>query len=133
MTLDHNIPIDFYMTRQTHTVGNKVTCEQAQALMKEHSCRHLPVLEGGKLVGILSERDFILAAEGNADWGQIAVGDVANDSVYTVAPSTPLSEVAQRMSETRYGCAVVKGEGQEVLGIFTTTDACRALAAALET
>ena len=132
MTIDHNIPVDFYMTRQAHTVGFEVDCETAQALMKEHACRHLPVLESGKLVGILSERDFILAAQGNADWGKTPVGDVANDNVYTVAPQTPLSEVAQRMSETRYGCAVIKGDGQEVLGIFTTTDACRALAAALE-
>jgi len=132
MTIDENIPIDFYMTRQTHTVGPDIPCKKAQAMMKEHGCRHLPVLDGGKLVGILSERDFFLAAQGNEDWGDTPVSDVANDSVYAVAPSTPLSEVAQRMSETRFGCAVIKGEDQHVLGIFTTTDACRALAAALE-
>ena len=57
---------------------------------------------------------------------------MANDNVYAVSPSTPLSEVAQRMSETRYGCAIVKDDEQKVVGIFTTTDACRALAAALE-
>src|SRR3954451_6855057 len=46
------------MTAQPVTIGRDQTLATAHALMREHHCRHLPVLEQGELVGILSQRDL---------------------------------------------------------------------------
>jgi acetoin utilization protein AcuB len=48
-----------------------------------------------------------------------------------VRPDTPVDEVAREMADRRYGCAVVI-EGGKVVGVFTTTDALRALSELLD-
>ena len=50
--------IDQFMTRAPHTIGYHQTLATAHRMMRELSIRHLPVLDGGKLVGILSQRDL---------------------------------------------------------------------------
>ena len=52
--------------------------------------------------------------------------------VYSVAPDATLDEVAATMAEHKYGCAVVM-QNQHVVGVFTTVDACQALAELLRT
>ncbi len=55
-------PIKEYMTKMPHTIGEDMTVAKDSELMKEYSCHHLPVLSGGKLVGIVSKRDLLLAS-----------------------------------------------------------------------
>jgi len=50
--------IQKYMTRALHTIGQEQTLDVAHTVMRQHGIRHLPVLEGGKLVGLLSQRDL---------------------------------------------------------------------------
>jgi acetoin utilization protein AcuB len=52
--------IQKYMTPTPHTIGQEQTLQVAHDVMREHGVRHLPVLEGGKLVGLLSQRDLHL-------------------------------------------------------------------------
>ncbi len=58
------------------------------------------------------------------------VGDFILGVPYTVSPDAPLRDVARTMAEQKFGSAVVV-DGDEVTGVFTTTDALRALAAVL--
>jgi acetoin utilization protein AcuB len=105
---------------------------RAIELMQEHDIRHLPVLDGGRLVGIVSERDLaegeLLRPAGNTE---PSVAEAMTPEPYTVSPKTPLSEVAGAMAEHKYGCAVVVDAQGAVLEIFTTSDALRLLAATL--
>jgi acetoin utilization protein AcuB len=95
--------------------------------MRAYGVRHLPVLEGGRLAGLLSQRDALLVETlREVDPATTPVEDAMTTEVYVVAPSTPLKDVALAMVEHKYGCAVVV-EGHHVVGIFTTTDALRAL------
>jgi acetoin utilization protein AcuB len=120
-----------YMTPAPHSVEVHESLSRARAVMREHRIRHLPVMLKGKLVGVLSDRDANLV-EGLADApaDAITVEDAMTPSLYTVPPQTPLDEVVGAMIERRIGSAVVV-DGSAVLGVFTTTDALRALADAL--
>jgi acetoin utilization protein AcuB len=85
------------------------------------------VLDGGRLAGILSQRDaYFVETLAGTDPAKVAVEEAMSTDVYTVTPETPLIDVARAMADHKYGCAVV-AQGAHVVGIFTTVDALRAL------
>lgn len=116
------------MSPQPITIGRDQTLGTAHKMMREHKVRHLPVLERGQLVGILSQRDlYFLETIAGVDLGTDHVDDAMTVETFAVAPTAALSEVAATMAERKYGCAVVIERGR-VIGIFTATDALRVLA-----
>jgi acetoin utilization protein AcuB len=120
--------IEQYMTPSPHSIGAEQTLERAHVMMREHVIRHLPVLHGGRLVGMLTDRDVhLLETLKDVDPHLVTVSDAMSTSVYAVAPDTPLRDVALEMAKHKYGSAVVM-HGHKVVGIFTTVDACQALA-----
>ena len=122
-----------YMTTSPHSIGRDQTLSAAHKVMRQHGCRHLPVLHGGKLVGIVSERDLHLVETlKDVDPEQVSVEDAMLTQVYSVSPEAPLDEVTAEMASKKYGSAVVMQNGK-VVGIFTTVDACRALTELLKT
>ena len=125
----HKTTIREYMTPAPHTIGVEQTLAVASELMHKYKIRHLPVLRGGRVVGILSERDIVLVAGlPSVDPAQVAVEDAMSEQVYSVGAETPLDEVAATMAANRYGAALVVGERDHVIGVFTTVDALHALA-----
>jgi acetoin utilization protein AcuB len=121
------IPIRKYMTATPHSVGAEQSLVHAAAAMDKYGVRHLPVLHGGKLVGILSDRDLrIFEAMKDVKPELVTVSDAMTSSVYAVSPETSLHEVVRQMAEHKYGSAVVM-QHDKVVGIFTTVDVCKAL------
>jgi acetoin utilization protein AcuB len=100
-------------------------------MMREHQFRHLPVQDGGKLVGVLTDRDVKLAAS-FAESNKLTVEDVMTPDPYTTTPHASLQDVVLEMAEHKYGCAIVKQENGKVVGIFTATDGLRVLGEILE-
>lgn len=126
-------PISKYMTTSPHSIGVDQPLAQAHTFMHKHEIRHLPVLSGGKLVGLLTDRDLHLVESlKDVDPKQVTVEDAMTTSVYAVEPETPLDEVVETMGKKKYGSAVVM-HGQKVVGIFTTVDLCHAFAEMLHT
>jgi acetoin utilization protein AcuB len=122
-------PIRAYMTPSPHTIGADQTLEVASELMRKHKIRHLPVLRGGQVVGILSQRDVaLICGLPGVEPSEVPVEDAMTDAVYSVPPETPLDEVAATMAANKYGAALVTGERGRVVGVFTTVDALHALA-----
>ncbi|MFT3698649.1 MAG: CBS domain-containing protein [Kofleriaceae bacterium] len=119
------------MTRQPWTTASTISLTQAREQMHAHRVRHLPVVDDGKLVGLLSERD-LSTFEAHGGWQIFRVRDAMSDPVYSVKATAALSDVARVMSEQKFGSAVVLSNAGVVEGIFTATDACRALAEILE-
>ena len=120
--------IQKYMTTQPHSIGEDQTMATAHQMMREHRFRHLPVLKGGKLMGVLSDRDLHLVETlRDVDPNLVRVEDAMTASPYAVPPDSPLDEVVATMAQHKYGCAVVMQNGK-LVGIFTTVDACRAFA-----
>ncbi|MBL8741894.1 MAG: CBS domain-containing protein [Myxococcales bacterium] len=120
------------MTAAPHTVGHDQTLAFTQNMMRELHIRHLPVLDGGRLVGVLTERDVALIETlKDVDPKSVKVSDAMSQQVYTVRPDAPLDEVASEMAEHKYGSAVVMDNGH-VVGVFTTVDGMSALAELLQ-
>jgi acetoin utilization protein AcuB len=124
-------PIREYMTPTVHTVDLETTLPEARRLMQSHGVRHLPVIDGTKLVGLVSQRDIVaLESCPWVDTSKVSVHDAMAEVPYAVSPDTPLREVVQVMAENKYGSAVVVEHGT-VRGIFTTIDAMSVLSALL--
>jgi acetoin utilization protein AcuB len=119
--------ISNYMTRSPHTVAIDRTLAEAHSLMRQFRIRHLPVLEGGKLVGIVSERDLHLVETlRDVNPAEVTVEEAMSQEVFVTEPGASLARVARVMASRKLGSAVVVHHG-EVLGIFSTVDALRAL------
>jgi acetoin utilization protein AcuB len=107
----------------------------AQALMQQRKIRHLPVLQDGRLVGIISDRDIRLALPSPATslsvWevrhllDKLTVGEVMTYFVMTTAPDCPVSEAVGRMLGHKVGALPVVDD-RRVVGILTRTDVLRA-------
>lgn len=117
------------MTKAPRSIEPHQSIDLARQWMDDMKVRHLPVRSGGKLVGILSERDLNLVAglQRSKDALQ-TVEDAMISEVRTVTDSRKLKDVAQEMIEHRIGCVLVVGKDESLLGIFTDTDALRILA-----
>lgn len=119
------------MTLCPHSVGYDQPLEVAKTMMQQHGFRHLPVQSGGKILGVVTERDIALVtalSAGKID--ALKVKDAFTPEPYVVTPEASLKDVATHMNVDKIGCALVQAGGK-VVGIFTTTDACRVLAESL--
>lgn len=121
------------MTTSPHTARPNLTLAEAMKLMRELQIRHLPILDGGQLVGILTDRDIrVIESFKDVDPTKLLVEDAMEQNVYVVEPGAPLDRVAAEMASKKYGSAVVM-QNQHVVGIFTTIDALNALSELLLT
>lgn len=120
--------IESFMTKAPHTIGADQLAVKAHDYMREHSIRHVPVLRGGEVVGIVSDRDLqFLFAFTDVKPEEVTVEELMSTEVYTIPTSTPVKEVVSHMAEHKIGSAVIL-DGKDVAGIFTTVDALKALA-----
>ncbi len=118
-----------YVTRFVHSVEPNTPTGEAYCLMREHSIRHLPVMEQGTLVGIVTQRDLnLLQTLRDVDGCELPVEDLMETDVFTVGPEAGIDDVALEMADRKLGSVVVLQDG-EIYGLFTTTDALRALSA----
>ena len=116
------------MTAHPRCITAEAPIGEAHRLMTEEKLRHLPVVEGGELVGLVSERDLLrLEATVDVDQRRDPVRSAMSAPAVWVLPDTPLPVVASQMRARGIGSAVVVNEGR-VIGIFTTSDALDALA-----
>jgi len=129
--------VERYMTPNPITVRPDTSLQRALELLKSHEIRHLPVLKGKRLVGIITDRDMrhllpsALAPPDQTEafraWGaQVKVGEVMIRQVYTVTSQTRTEKAARLMVEHRIGCLPVL-RGATLVGIVTTIDLLRAM------
>lgn len=121
-------PIARYMTGQPWTIRYDARLSQARTLMRKHNIRHLPVLEKGKLVGILSERDAYLLERLTGLDPEALVEDAMTIDVYVASANEPVDTIVDRMAEHKYGSVIVINNDGAVEGIFTTVDGMQVLA-----
>jgi acetoin utilization protein AcuB len=127
-----------FMTENPITVRSNDSVWYALRMLRSHEIRHLPVVEGKRLVGIISDRDFrqvlpssLAMPEEQArfrTWGsQVKVREIMTRKVLTVTPEARTDKAARLMVEHRIGCLPVV-RGSTLVGIITTIDLLRALA-----
>src|SRR5919107_2950308 len=120
------------MTREIVTLSPDETAGTALALCRERRIRHLPVLSGGRLIGVVSDRDLRSSTPALGDPARAAalqevlVQDVMATEVVSVHPDDPIEQAANTMRERRIGCLPVL-DGDELVGIVTASDVMDAL------
>jgi acetoin utilization protein AcuB len=127
-----HLTVQQFMTRSPHTIAHDQSLAAAHRLMRDNDIRHLPVMKGDKLIGIVSQRDLhIIESLKDVDPEAVLVSEAMSTEVYTVGPRTSVRLIASEMATQKYGSAVVI-EDDQVTGVFTTVDALRVLYGLLE-
>lgn len=128
--LDHMPSVKVAMTPFPHAVEFEAPLSRAREMMLEWDIHHLPVTEGGELVGVISAREVAIGtsiSSARSPSREPSVGEACVRHAYVVEDAERLDQVLLRMAEERVGCALVVRRGK-LVGIFTVTDACRAFA-----
>jgi len=119
------------MTRQLLTIGPQDPIEHLEERMEEFQFRHLPVVEGKRLVGLITRSDLFhvsssvlstSAPEENAILHRLTAARVMKRDVVTVHPDEPLSRVAKLLWESRVSCVPVVDGDDVLVGIITEGD-----------
>ena len=120
-------PVRQFMTRIPVEAERCETVQQAARLMEQHQIRHLPVMSGSHLLGVVSQRDILSARlrEGDKVDAQ-PLEHICKTNVLQVGPLTPVDQVAAKMLDQQVSSALVV-DGGFVVGIFTTVDALRVI------
>lgn len=125
------LTVERFMTHAPHTIGQDQPLRSAYEMMRRYHVRHLPVLHGGKLVGIVSQRDlYFIETLSDVDPAKVPVSEAMSTDTYVVGPRSPLRTVAAEMAEHHYGSVVVM-EHDRIIGILTMVDGMRALSLVL--
>jgi acetoin utilization protein AcuB len=131
------------MTANPVTVDPKASTAEAWDLMRELAIRHVPVVQDGALIGMLSDRDLghldigrVLALEGaaaaRAELARPVIESMSADVIF-VYPETEVADVIGLLLEGRVGALpVIRPDTREVLGIISYVDILRALQNRLE-
>jgi acetoin utilization protein AcuB len=111
-----------YMTRRPVTVTPRNTLIEAQEKMHAGGFRRLPVVEGDRLVGIVTDRDL---GPHSGHLRETRVTAAMTENPVTITPTTPLEAAAQRMLDTKLDSLPVV-EDEKLVGMITTTDILKA-------
>ncbi len=96
----------------------------ALKLFQTHFVHHLPVIDRGKLVGLVTKVDC-LRARVNGARAETTLKDLMTHPVLTVTPDTPLRETLDRLLERKFGCLPVVRDDGALVGIITGRDFAR--------
>ncbi len=126
---------DRYMTSGVMSMTRHCTMSEAESLFTQHDFNSFPVVEEGKLLGIVTKFDFLRAFAFTTDqmvprydeWMKRPVSEVMTEAVVQVEPTTPLTRVLQLMVNLRIRSFPVLSAGGELLGMISRGDVMRAL------
>jgi CBS domain-containing protein len=111
------------MTTEPRTCAPGTNLAAAAALMLDGDCGALPVVDDGKLVGIVTDRDLYIAlATRDARASQLTVGEVVQTPVFTCGPDDDVQAVLESMKQHRVRRLPVAGFGGTVMGIVSMND-----------
>jgi len=123
------------MSTDLVTLTEDETLAHGQRCMARGRIRHLPVVRGSELVGLLTHRDLLAASfsifadvnttEQRRIFVTVPVVEAMHRDVVTVTPSLPVKEAAEILLKNKYGCLPVVDESGDLVGILTEADFLR--------
>jgi len=123
--------VKYSMTKNPFTIAPEGTIAEALEIMRSNNVRRIPVLKGGKLVGIITERKLLEVSpspatslsvfEINYLLSKTKIGDIMTKNLVTVTPDTLIEEAAVLMRDNDIGALPVL-EDNVLVGIITETD-----------
>lgn len=125
------MPISEIMTTNVITLNVSDTLEKAEKLFKKHTIRHIPVVEGKNILGMLSYSDLLRISfadvsddESHVDnfvYDVFSIKQVMAKNMYMVPPYATIKEVAKMLAKKEFHALPIV-EDNELVGIVTTTD-----------
>jgi len=125
------------MGKNVVTISVSERLSTVEDIMTLGHVRHMPVVQGGKLVGVVSERDLLRSslsvlsehrgAERRAFLHVVEIARVMSAPPIVIGPDASIDEAARVMAEKKIGCLPVV-EGEHLLGMVTETDVLRCVA-----
>ena len=125
------------MSTEVRTLGRNDNLGLARDIMRQERIRHFPVLDGARVVGVVSQRDLFHATLGSLmNYGErseqaylasVSVKEVMEEPAVTISPEASVKEAAALMVQRRIGCLPVV-EKDRLTGIVTETDILRQVA-----
>jgi acetoin utilization protein AcuB len=122
------------MNKTVISATSATSHREAVALLREHNIRRLPIIDRGKLVGIVSEKDLLTAQPSPATTlsvyeifsllDKLPLKQIMKQPVMTVGPECPVEDAALIMLTRKIGCLPVV-ENAKVIGIITESDIFR--------
>jgi len=127
-------PVRTIMQEKIVTISAGESLSTVEDIMRLGRVRHMPVVSGGRLVGVVSERDLLRSSlsslsshrssERKAFLYAVEIGRVMTQPPIVVSPDASIRQAAQVMAENKIGCLPVV-TGEELIGIVTETDVLR--------
>src|SRR5215204_1891460 len=120
------------MTREVVTLGPEASAAEAWSLCQELGIRHIPIVEGGRLVGLVSDRDLRDVSPPRGSGGErdtlgwVRLRDIMSTDLVTIAPLDTIEHAAREIYDRKIGCLPVVADG-ELVGIITSSDLMRTL------
>jgi len=126
------MPVSTIMTENLVTINHTDDLTNAESLFKEHAIRHIPVVSGQEIIGMLSYTDLLRVSyadtvdDGEKDvetvvFNMFTVEQVMAKNLVKVSPDTTIKEVAEILSQKEFHALPVVNDN-ELVGIVTTTD-----------
>ena len=126
--MSKSIPtISKFMTTTPQVIEPSTTLALAMKQMQDTNIRHLPVVAGEQLVGLVTLSDLrIVSGIAGVKSDQVKIEDVMQREPFSCSPDSSLDETVDNMVAHKWGSAIVM-QNKKVVGIFTSIDAMRAL------
>jgi CBS domain-containing protein len=128
----HNEPVSHIMSKQMVTVHTAQPVSEVLRLLTDNPIHHLPVVNGNKLVGLISSTDMMKLSldsygtpdAANAEYldSQFSVEQIMATELITAEPNEPIRSVATKLSTGALHSLPVVDTGKQLVGIVTTTD-----------
>lgn len=119
-----------YMSRPVLTIGPETEFHRAFDIMHSRRIHHLPVVEGDRVLGIVAERDLLLAAA-NFGSAEVPVGEIMRGTAVCVSENADLKQAARLLVVNHIGSLPVLNTRKVLVGIITETDIFKIAAGAL--
>ena len=110
------------MTRNVKTVNRETTLSEVAALMRDGDMGAVPVVENGKLVGIVTDRDIVVRAIADGLEASVPVGEVMTAEVYSVSENDFVFEAIRLMGDRQVRRVPIVNETGELVGIIAMAD-----------
>ena len=129
-TANADLRVGNLMTIDPITIGPEESASRAETLLKTYRISGLPVVDGGDLVGVLSQSDLMVAHSSEiigAHWERMKVRHVMSSPALTVHAAAPVAMAARQMILRHVHRLVVVGDDGRPVGVVTPLDLLRSL------